>query len=54
MNCIVVRVILALILNHLMGLVGVFIACSIAPISSVPLGYIYERTGIWRKTLTEH
>lgn len=51
LNCIVVRVVLALILNHTMGLVGIFLACAIAPASSVPLGYIYERTGVWRKTM---
>ena len=38
LNCIVVRVVLALILNHLFGLVGIFWACAIAPASSVPFG----------------
>lgn len=38
LNCIVVRVILALILNHFYGLVGIFWACAIAPASSVPAG----------------
>ena len=45
LNCIVVRVVLAVILNHVFGLVGIFWACAIAPASSVPLGYIYERRG---------
>ena len=53
LNCIVVRVVLALILNHTMGLVGIFWACAIAPASSVPLGYVYERTGVWKKSLVE-
>ena len=53
LNTIVVRVVLALILNHTMGLVGIFWACAIAPASSVPLGYIYERTGVWRRSLVE-
>lgn len=53
LNCIVVRVVLALILNHTMGLVGIFWACAIAPVSSVPLGYIYERTGVWRKSIVD-
>ncbi|MBP3319246.1 MAG: MATE family efflux transporter [Ruminiclostridium sp.] len=53
LNCIVVRVVLALILNHTMGLVGIFWACAIAPVSSVPLGYIYERTGVWRRSMVE-
>lgn len=51
LNCIVVRVVLAVILNQTMGLTGIFWACAIAPASSVPLGYIYERTGIWRKSM---
>ena len=48
-----VRVVLALILNHTMGLVGIFWACAIAPASSVPLGYLYERTGVWRKSMVD-
>ena len=53
LNCIVVRVILALILNHFYGLVGIFWACASAPASSVPLGYLYERTGVWRRALVQ-
>ena len=53
LNCIVARVILALILNHFFGLVGIFWACAIAPASSVPLGYLYERSGVWRKSLAQ-
>lgn len=53
LNCIVVRVILALILDHFFGLVGIFWACALAPASSVPLGYIYERSGVWRKSLAQ-
>ena len=53
LNCIVVRVVLAVLFNHFFGLVGIFWACAIAPASSVPLGYLYERSGVWRKTLTE-
>ena len=53
LNCIVVRVVLAVLLNNAMGLVGIFWACAIAPASSVPLGYIYERTGVWRRSLAE-
>lgn len=53
LNCIVVRVVLALVLNHFFGLVGIFWACAIAPVSSVPLGYIYERTGVWRRSMVE-
>ncbi len=50
-NCILVRLVLAIVLNHYLGLTGVFLACMIAPSSSVPLGYIYERTGVWRRSL---
>ena len=53
LNCIVVRVVLAIALNSTMGLVGIFWACAIAPASSVPLGYIYEHTGVWRRSLAE-
>lgn len=53
LNCVVVRVVLALILNHVWGLVGIFWACAIAPASSVPLGYFYERSGVWRRTLVQ-
>ena len=53
LNCIVVRVVLAVLLNNTFGLVGIFWACAIAPASSVPLGYIYEHTGIWRRSLAE-
>lgn len=53
LNCIVVRVVLAVALNHVYGLVGIFWACAIAPASSVPLGYIYEKTGKWRRRLVQ-
>ena len=51
LNCVVVRVVLALVLNRAVGLTGIFIACAVAPASSVPLGYLYERSGIWRRSL---
>jgi len=53
MNSIVVRVILALIFDHYFGLVGIYWACMIAPASSVPLGYLYERHGAWRRSLAK-
>ena len=53
LNCVVVRVVLAVILDRAMGLTGIFIACAVAPASSVPLGYLYERSGIWRRSLAE-
>lgn len=52
LNCIVVRVVLAVILDRAMGLPGIFWACAIAPASSVPLGYLYERHANWRRKLT--
>jgi putative MATE family efflux protein len=53
MNSIIARLILAALLNHYFGLVGIFWACMIAPASSVPLGYLYERSGIWKKSLAK-
>lgn len=52
-NCILVRVILVVVLSPLLGLTGIFLACMIAPSSSVPLGMIYVRSGIWRKKVIE-
>ena len=53
MNSIIVRLALAVLLNHYMGLTGIYWACMIAPASSVPLGYIYERAGRWKKSLAK-
>jgi putative MATE family efflux protein len=52
-NCIVFRLILALWFNSAWGIVGVFAACALAPASSIPIGYFYTRSGIWRRTLAE-
>jgi len=49
-NCILVRLVLIFVLDHFFGLVGIYIACLIAPSSSVPVGLWYERSGRWRKT----
>lgn len=49
-NCIVVRLVLAILLEHFFGLVGVYVACAIAPASSVPIGWWYCRSGKWRKS----
>lgn len=51
LNCIVVRLVLAVILQHLLGINGVYIACMIAPGSSVPVGFWYYRSGKWRKRI---
>ncbi len=51
-NCIIFRLVLAIIFNHFFGIYGVFIACAIAPASSVPIGWFYCRKGYWKKSLT--
>lgn len=53
MNSIIVRLILAAIFNHYFGLVGIYWACMLAPASSVPLGYLYERSGKWKRSLAK-
>lgn len=52
-NCILVRVPLAFILNHFFGLPGLYWACMIAPSSSVPIGLWYERSNRWRRAIAE-
>jgi len=47
-NCILARLVLIFILNHFIGLVGVYVACMVAPASSVPVGFWYERSNRWR------
>lgn len=53
-NCIIFRLVLAIIFNHFWGIYGIFIACAIAPASSVPIGWFYCRKGYWKKSLTAH
>lgn len=48
LNCIVVRLVLAIILEATIGNIGIYIACMIAPSSSVPVGYWYYRSNKWR------
>lgn len=50
-NCIIFRVILAVSFEKLLGLEGIYIACAIAPFSSVPFGYLYIKSGIWKRSL---
>lgn len=50
-NCIIFRVILAVSFERLWGLEGIYIACAIAPFSSVPFGYLYIKSGIWKRSL---
>lgn len=50
-NCIVVRVVLAVLFESLWGIWGVYIACAVAPAISVPIGYFFYRSGRWRQGL---
>lgn len=50
-NCILVRAVLVVILERILGLPGIFLACMVAPGASVPLGMIYVRSGVWKKEL---
>lgn len=47
-NCILVRVILAIGLNSAFGIVGVYVACMIAPSASIPLGIWFVRSNRWK------
>lgn len=51
LNCIVVRLILAIILESQLGLNGIYIACMIAPSVSVPVGYMFYKKNKWRTSL---
>lgn len=53
-NCILARLVLAFLLEHLLGLTGIYLACMIAPLTSVPLGLWYERSNRWRQTLIKN
>ena len=50
-NCILFRVVLAVSLNALLGMAGIFIACAVAPLSSVPIGWAYTRSNRWRRSM---
>ena len=52
-NCIIFRVILAITFEKIWGLEGIYIACAIAPFSSVPFGYLYIKSGIWKRSLVK-
>ena len=49
LNCIVVRLVLAVVLERLMGVYGVYLACGIAVSSSVPVGWWFYRSGRWKR-----
>lgn len=50
LNCIVVRLVLAVLLESSMGITGVYLACMIAPSVSVPVGYWYYKSNRWNTT----
>ena len=50
-NCILVRIVLAVIFRHYFGLNGIYWACMIAPFSSVPIGLWYERSNRWQRPI---
>lgn len=52
-NCILFRMVLALLFNHLWGLTGIYFACMIAPASSIPVGWLYTRSGRWKRSLVK-
>ena len=49
LNCIVVRLILAVVLEHFFGIYGVYVACGVAVASSVPVGYWFYRSRRWTR-----
>lgn len=51
LNCIIVRLILAIFLEGQIGLMGIYYACMIAPLSSVPVGYYFYKSNKWKTTL---
>lgn len=50
-NCILARLILAFTFNHFFGLMGLYWACMLAPFVSVPLGFWYERSNRWKRSV---
>ncbi len=51
LNCIIVRLVLAILLESSMGITGVYLACMIAPSVSVPVGYWYYKSNRWINTI---
>ena len=52
-NCILARLILAVTFNHFFGLMGLYWACMIAPFVSVPLGFWYEKSNRWMRSIAK-
>lgn len=49
MNCIVVRIALCIVFNRFWGLTGIYYACMLATFISCPIGYVYAKSGCWKK-----
>ena len=52
-NCILFRLPLAFVLDHFLGIVGVYLACMVAPGTSIPFALWYERSNRWRRSLVK-
>ena len=52
-NCILVRVVLAFLFDAFIGLWGIYLACAIAPFSSVPICLWYVKSNKWRRSINE-
>ena len=52
-NCIPFRIILCVLFHSIWGLTGIFIACAIAPASSIPVGLIYLRSNHWQRSIAQ-
>ena len=50
-NCILFRIPLAFALNHFLGILGVYLACMIAPGTSIPIAIWYDKSNRWRRSL---
>lgn len=48
-NCILFRALLGILLERQFGLTGLYCALAIAPASSIPIGWVYYKSGIWHR-----
>ncbi|MEE1312141.1 MAG: MATE family efflux transporter [Lachnospiraceae bacterium] len=51
MNCIVIRVVLCYLFDHIWGVTGIYAACMIATSISVPIGWWYARSKKWKRNI---
>ncbi len=52
-NCVLFRIIFCILFDSIWGLTGIFVACAIAPASSIPVGLAYLRSNRWRRSITQ-